>query len=92
MRYHLIVHRFASRSEPAATRIGGRKEFDVAAARKMIREGKTLADIGQAQGLNPMTVHYRLKNLGLSYLLQDRQRKSERCARGGKAAVAKAGH
>lgn len=88
MRQHIAAYRFAGRDEPASTRIGGRKPFDVAAARKMIREGKTLADIGEAQGLNPLTVHYRLKKLGLCYLLQDRQRKSEKASRGGKAAAA----
>lgn len=91
MRYHIAAYRFVGRDEPAQTRIGGRKEFDVGAARKMLRSGSTVADIATAQGLSRATVYYRLKTLGLGYLISDRQHRSEQCAKGGLATAAKAG-
>lgn len=88
MRIHIAAHRFVSRPAPASTRIGGRKEFDVGVARRMLREGATLEDIAAAQGLSRDTVYVRLRRLGLGYLISDRQRRSEQCSRAGKTSHA----
>ena len=73
MRHHLIIHRFVA-SGPAQTRVPTRAAFDVAMARKMLRDGATLEECGKAQGLSKQTVRNRLKALGLSYLINDRAR------------------
>lgn len=89
MRYHVATFRFAGRNEEAATKIGGKKPFDIAAARKMLRGGASLEEIGVAQGLSKFTVRYKLKRAGLGYLLNDRERRSEQCAKAGEASAAK---
>jgi transposase-like protein len=76
MRHHLVIHRFVSGDEPASTRIQFRKEFDVALARKMLRDGKTLADVASALDRHPASVRQRLIKLGLGYLISDRVRVS----------------
>ena len=74
MRQHVIYHRFVTRAEEASSRIATRKEFDVALARKMLREGATLDEIGRVHCLTGAAVHGRLKKLGLGYLVSDRVR------------------
>lgn len=82
MRTHIIFHRLVTRDAPAQTRISSRKEFDVAAARKMLREGATLEAIGAAQGLGGQCVRNRLRALGLGYLISDPVRVGEARSRG----------
>lgn len=77
MRTHVIFHRLVTRDAPAQTRISSRKEFDVAAARKMLREGATLEAIGAAQGLGGQCVRNRLRALGLGYLISDKVRRGQ---------------
>ena len=77
MRHHLIIHRFVSDDEAASTRIQFRKEFDVALARRMLREGNTLSQIGEAMDRHPASVRARLKKLGLGYLISDPVRVGE---------------
>lgn len=76
MRNHLIIHRFVDKAEQAATRIQFRKEFDVALARKMLRDGATLAEVAAAMNRHPGSVRKRLVKLGLGYLISDRVRVS----------------
>ncbi len=71
MRNHVVVHRFVSFARDGQTQVRKRKEFDVAAARKMLREGATLEAIGEAQGLTGQTVRNRLRRLGLGFLITD---------------------
>lgn len=71
MRTHLFITRLVAGDAPAQGRIRTRKEFDVAAARKMLREGATIEAIGEAQGLSWSCVRNRLRSLGLSYLISD---------------------
>jgi len=82
MRHHIIVHRFVTRSEEASTRIVTRKDFDVGLARKMLREGATLEQIGRAHGMTGAAIHGRLKKLGLGYLVSDRVRVGQARSRG----------
>jgi len=82
MQTHIVFHRFVARDEEASSRIATRKDFDVGLARKMLRDGATLDDIGRAQSLTGAAVHCRLKKLGLGYLVSDRVRVGQARSRG----------
>lgn len=74
MQTHRIVHRFVTEG-PAATKITARESrFDVVVARKMLRQGATLKEIGAAMGVTGACVHKNLRKLGLGYLCSDRER------------------
>lgn len=74
MQTHRIVHRFVSEG-PAATKITARaSRFDVVVARKMLKQGATLKEIGAAMGVTGACVHKNLRKLGLGYLCSDRER------------------
>ncbi len=75
MRQHLIPHRFVGFAKDGQTQIRERKPFDVAAARKMLRDGATIEAIGEAQGVSGQCVRNRLRALGLGYLISDRVRR-----------------
>jgi len=74
MQTHRIFHRFVN-SGDAATKITARESrFDVVVARKMLRQGATLKEIGAAMGVTGACVHKNLRKLGLGYLCSDRER------------------
>lgn len=74
MQTHRIFHRFVN-SGGAATKITARESrFDVVVARKMLRQGATLKEIGAAMGITGTCVHKNLRKLGLGYLCSDRER------------------
>ena len=74
MQTHRIFHRFVN-SGDAATKITARESrFDVVVARKMLKQGATLKEIGAAMGVTGACVHKNLRKLGLGYLCSDRER------------------
>lgn len=89
MQTHRIVHRFVSEG-PAATKITARESrFDVVVARKMLRQGATLKEIGAAMGVTGACVHQNLRKLGLGYLCSDRERVRSMNVNGGIKRAAK---
>lgn len=89
MQYHKIAHRFVSFAKAGGTQIRQTKAFDVAAARKMLRQGATLEAIGEAQGMTAQTVRKRLHALGLSFLIADPVRVGECRSKGQLARLAR---
>lgn len=88
MQTHRIVHRFVTEG-PAATKITARESrFDVVVARKMLRQGATLKEIGAAMGVTGACVHKNLRKLGLGYLCSDRERVRSMHVKGGHKAAA----
>lgn len=89
MQTHRIVHRFVTEG-PAATKITARESrFDVVVARKMLRQGATLKEIGAAMGITGACVHKNLRKLGLGYLCSDRERVRSMNVNGGIKRAAK---
>lgn len=91
MQTHRIFHRFVN-SGDAATKITARESrFDVVVARKMLRHGATLKEIGAAMGVTGACVHKNLRKLGLGYLCSDRERVRGLNVNGGIKRAAKRG-
>lgn len=77
MQNHRFHHRIVVLDKSAQGRIQFRKEFDVALARKTLREGATLSEVGAAMDRCPASVRARLGKLGLGYLVSDPVRVGE---------------
>jgi hypothetical protein len=89
MQRHRFHCRLVAGDADAQGRIRPRKEFDVALARKMLREGATLQAIAEAHGMTDETVSRRLRSLGLGFMISDHVRRREVNSKGQLARIAR---